>query len=390
MSDTPEPDPARTEREIAAALRLRPERPRVTRLSRKVLIGLGAVSAIAVSAAVFLALQSSRRESAGELYNTDNRTTPDGLANLPRDYTALPKTVPQLGPPLPGDLGRSIAHAGAPAPGMPSPAVPVDPEQQKVVQEREAARTSHLFAQSGIRQASAAAPGGTQPGPVPPANAGVDFSAVQDHKLAFANAPTDRRTVSPDRVRPPASPYVLQAGAVIPAALITGLRSDLPGQVSAQVTENVYDGPTGRILLIPQGARLLGQYDAQITFGQSRALLVWTRILMPNGRSIVLERQPGTDAEGYAGLEDEVDNHWGTLSEAAALSTILSIGAEAGSGNDSGLLQALRRGTSDSIGQTGRQLVERSLDVRPTITIRPGFPVRVLVTRDLVLEHYAS
>ncbi len=111
---------------------------------------------------------------------------------------------------------------------------------------------------------------------------------------------------------------------------------------------------------------------------------------MPNGRSIVLERQPGTDAEGYAGLEDEVDNHWGTLFKAAALSTILSIGAEAGSGNDSGLLQALRRGTSDSIGQTGRQLVERSLDVQPTITIRPGFPVRVLVTRDLVLEPYAS
>ena len=268
--------------------------------------------------------------------------------------------------------------------------MPADPEQQKVAQEREAARTSHLFAQSSIRQASAAAPGRTQPGPAPPANAAVDFSVVQDHKLAFANAPTDRRTVSPDRVRPPASPYVLQAGAVIAAALVTGLRSDLPGQVSEQVTENVYDGRTGRILLIPQGARLLGQYDAQITFGQSRALLVWTRILMPNGRSVVLERQPATDADGYAGLEDEVDNRWGTLFKAAALSTILSIGAEAGSGNDSGLLQALRRGTSDSIGQTGRQLVERSLDVRPTITIRPGFPVRVLVTRDLVLEPYAS
>src|SRR6266404_3971906 len=108
-----------------------------------------------------------------------------------------------------------------------------------------------------------------------------------------------RRTVSPDRVQAPASPYVLQAGALIPAALLMGLRSDLPGQVTAQVTEDVYDSPTGRFPLIPQGARLIGQYDAQIAFGQSRALLVWTRLLMPNGKSIVLERQPGADAAGY-------------------------------------------------------------------------------------------
>jgi type IV secretion system protein TrbI len=139
----------------------------------------------------------------------------------------------------------------------------------------------------------------------------------------------DRRTVSPDRVDAPASPFVLQAGAVIPAALLTGLRSDLPGQVTAQVTEDVYDSPTGRILLIPQGARLVAQYDAQIAFGQSRALLAWTRLIMPNGRSIVLERRPGADPEGYAGLEDEVDNHWGMLFKAAILSTLLSVGSEA-------------------------------------------------------------
>jgi len=131
-------------------------------------------------------------------------------------------------------------------------------------------------------------------------------------------------------VQAPPSPYVLQAGAVIPAALITGLRSDLPGQVTAQVTEDVSDSPTGKFLLIPQGARLVGQYDAQIAFGQSRALLVWNRLIMPNGRGVVLEHQPGADPEGYAGLEDEVDNHWGMLFKAAILSTILSVGSEAG------------------------------------------------------------
>ena len=178
---------------------------------------------------------------------------------------------------------------------------------------------------------------------------------------------------------------------MIPAALITGLRSDLPGQVTAQVTEDVYDSPTGKVLLIPQGARLVGQYDAQISFGQSRALLVWNRLIMPNGRSIVLERQPGADAEGYAGLEDEVDNHWGMLFTAAILSTVLSVGSEAGTSNsENNLAQAIRQGASQSFNQVGEQVVGRSLNVQPTITIRPGFPVRVMVTHDLVLEPYPT
>ncbi len=201
----------------------------------------------------------------------------------------------------------------------------------------------------------------------------------------------DRRTTSADRVQAPASRNVVQAGSVIPAALITGLRSDLPGQITAQITEAVYDSPTGKVLLIPQGARLIGQYDAQVAFGQSRALLVWNRIVMPNGRSIVLERQPGADPEGYAGLEDQIDNHWGALFKAALLSTILSVGSEAGSSNDeNSLVDAIRRGASDSISQTGRQVVGRSLQVQPTIIVRPGFPVRVIVTRDLVMEPYAG
>ena len=175
--------------------------------------------------------------------------------------------------------------------------------------------------------------------------------------------------------------------------VITGIRSDLPGQITAQVTENVYDTPTGRLLLVPQGARLIGIYDSQVAFGQSRVLLVWTRVIMPNGRSIVLERQPGADAAGYAGLEDEVDNHWGELLKAAALSTLLSVGTELGAGsdtnsNDSAIIQALRHGAGDSLNQTGQQVVRRSLNIQPTLTIRPGFPVRVIVNRDLVLEPY--
>lgn len=184
---------------------------------------------------------------------------------------------------------------------------------------------------------------------------------------------------------------ILQAGAVISAALITGIRSDLPGQITAQVTENIYDSPTGRILLIPQGTRVIGQYDNGVGFGQRRILLVWNRLIFPNGRSIVLERQPGADTQGFAGLEDGVDYHWGELFKAAALSTLLSIGSQAGSSDEeSEIVRALRQGAGDSISQTGQQIVSRQLNIAPTLTIRPGFPVRVIVTRDLVLEPYGG
>jgi type IV secretion system protein TrbI len=372
-------------------MRLRANRAPVTRLSRKVLLGVGAAAAIGIGGALLFALKPQHQTASSELYNTNNRNTPDGLANLPRDYTGLPKPAPLLGPPLPGDLGRPIMSAGAPAPGMPTPAAGPSPEEQRIAQEQEAARVSHLFATSneGRIPAPSATPAAA-PSTAAAANSGSADLTSQDHKLAFLNGNIDRRTTSPDRVQPPASPYVLQAGAVIPASLITGLRSDLPGQVTAQVTEDVYDSPTGKSLLIPQGSRLVGQYDAQIAFGQSRALLVWNRLIMPNGKSIVLERQPGADTEGYAGLEDEVDNHWGMLFKAAILSTVLSVGSEAGmSGNNNGsLAEAIQQGMSQSINQTGQQVVSRSLNIQPTITIRPGFPVRVLVTHDLVLEPY--
>ncbi len=392
MTDTsPDQDAASDANRPAEEMRLRSSRPPVTRLSRKVLLGLGVAAAIGISGALFFALKPQHRTTGSELYNTNNRNTPDGLANLPHDYTGLPKPAPQLGPPLPGDLGKPILNAGAPAPGMPMPGGGPTPEEQRIAQEQEAARTSHLFATANIGQTTVA-PSSTAVAQLGSAatNSGASDLASQDHKLAFLNGNIDRRTTSADRVQLPASQYVLQAGAVIPASLITGLRSDLPGQVTAQVTEAVYDSPTGKILLVPQGARLVGQYDAQIAFGQSRALLVWNRLIMPNGKSIVLERQPGADTEGYAGLEDEVDNHWGMLLKAALLSTVLSVGTEVGmSGNNNGsLAEAIQQGTSQSINQTGQQVVSRSLNIQPTITIRPGFPVRVMVTHDLVLEPY--
>jgi type IV secretory pathway VirB10-like protein len=397
------------DRDLVAELRLRPERPAVMRLSRKVLIGLAALATMAVFSALIWALHDSQKKTtgAGELYNTENKPTPDGLAALPRDYigvarSSLPPTgsgVPVLGPPLPGDLGRPIRNAqlAVSPPGEPG----IDAEQQRISQEIEAARTSRLFATTNARErpnAPIMPPASTSPdqGLAPQAGRAegppLDPDSVlnmQDRKLAFLTAAVDRRTVSHDRLANPASRYIVQAGAVIPAALITGIRSDLPGQVTAQVTENVYDSPTGKFLLIPQGSKLIGAYDSHVSFGQDRVLLVWTRLIMPNGRSIVLERQPGADTQGFAGLEDEVDHHWGRLFGAAALSTLLGVGSELGAtGNDNGIVTALRRGSVDSLNQTGQQVVRRNLNIQPTLTIRPGYPVRVIVNRDLVLAPY--
>ena len=382
--------------EPAATMRLRPEPPRVTRLSRKALAGIALVTSVGLGGALIYALQTRHGGNQGqELYSTDNRTTPDGLANLPKDYSGVPK----LGPPLPGDLGRPILSAqnagqAVPTPPMTMPNPGISQEEQRRLQETESARTARLFSSTETRPANS--PTTATATPVPQtdlASLGLapqpSTPSAQDRQLAFLNQTPDKRTVSPDRVAAPASANVLQAGAVISAALITGIRSDLPGQITAQVTENIFDSPTGKILLIPQGTRVIGQYDNGVGFGQRRVLLVWNRLIFPNGRSIVLERQPGADAEGYAGLEDGVDYHWGELFKAAALSTILSVGAEAGtSQNENSLVQALRQGASNSVSQTGQQIVSRQLNIAPTLTIRPGFPVRVLVTRDLVLEPY--
>jgi len=388
---------AAPEPSVPPNLRLRGERPRVTRLSRKVLIVMAGLSVLAVAGALGYALQTRNKAGTGqELLSTQNRPSAEGLAGLPKDYTGLPRNAPPLGPALPGDLGRPILNAGA-APNTAVPATTPDPEAQRRAQEIEAARVSRLFAQTdqqpqSVSQIIPGAPAGTTatPATAPPVDAG-SAQNMQDRKTAFLTASTDKRTVSPDRLEAKASPYVVQAGTVIPAALITGIRSDLPGQITAQVTEAVYDSPTGKYLLIPQGAKLIGQYDSSVAFGQSRILLVWTRVIMPDGTSIVLERQPGADTEGYAGLEDEVDNHWGMLFKAAALSTLLSVGAEAGtSQNENNLVQAIRSGASNSISQTGQQIVQRQLNIQPTLTIRPGFPVRAIVTRDLVLAPYGQ
>ena len=393
MANNERPEPAPP----PGPVKLRLDPPRVMKLSRKaVMIGSGAVLAL-VGGAFAYALHTSSNAAPKELLNVQSRATADNLAGAPKDYSQIPK----LGPPLPGDLGGPILNAQnkgeivplPPVGGAVQPQAPaVDSARQLANQERDAARISRLFlgGASGASAApspdlslasagSAAAPGAT------PATANDGTTSSPSGKRAFLNASADRRTTASDRLSAPVDPNVVQAGSIISAALITGIRSDIPGQITAQVTQNVYDSPTGHILLIPQGARLIGEYDSDISFGQNRVLLAWNRLILPDGRSILLDRQPGADSAGFAGLQDGVNYHWGSLAKAALISTVLGVGAELGSGSDDALTRALRTGTQDTINQSGQQIVRRQLNVTPTLTIRPGFPVRVIVTKDLIL-----
>ncbi|WP_407698066.1 TrbI/VirB10 family protein [Stakelama tenebrarum] len=181
---------------------------------------------------------------------------------------------------------------------------------------------------------------------------------------------------------------MLSAGSVIAASLITGIRSDVPGLVTAQVSENVFDSSTGRLLLIPQGARLIGTYDSVVAYGQSRALVVWQRIVFSDGSSLRIDDVPATDPSGYAGLAGKVDFHSWSLIKGIALSTLLGVTPELALSGGSDLLEAIRPSTQDNVARASDRITERNLGVQPTITIRPGTRVRLAVHRDLILRSW--
>jgi type IV secretion system protein VirB10 len=296
---------------------------------------------------------------------------------------------------LPGDLGkpilerqRQLATAISPADQQVQQAEAAERERQ--LGELKAARESGVLVQG--RQAN----GLTDTAPVitPAATPATDKAKLaldptndpnaQGRKEAFV-ANLDRQgDANPYMLTPLRSPYTLSAGSVISASLITGLRSDLPGLVTAQVTENIYDSATGRLLLIPQGARLIGSYDSVVAFGQKRALIVWQRIIMPDGSSLRIDNVPATDPSGYAGLQDKVDFHTWQLLKGVVLSTMLGVSSELALSGQSDLVQALRMSTQDNVARAGDQITQRNLGIQPTITIRPGAPVRLVVHKDLV------
>ncbi|WP_372360670.1 TrbI/VirB10 family protein [Xanthomonas sp. NCPPB 1325] len=410
--DVPIPNAAPKVAPENVMLRAQP-RP-VTRLNRRTLVVLAGGLAVAVMAATMWSLQPKPRRSdsdPAELYNVDRVSKSEALDQLPTDYSKLPPKVPELGPPLPGDLGPAIVKSQPPAVASYSPPGQdaAEAERDALRKEAEAAAGSSVFFRSGTQKAApaaqsqvAAAPGFAANAAFDPMAAGpattaaqpADPTAVQnrqDQKEAFQKAGTTE-TRNSGNLQMPASPYQVMAGTVIAAALVTGIKSDLPGDVIGTVTEPVYDTATGRYLLIPQGSRIFGKYNSQVAYGQSRVQVVWNRIILPDTSSLTLDNLAGTDSAGYAGLEDGVDWHWDRVFAGAVLTTLLGVGAElaAPENRQDGdrVIIAGRDSLQDSVNQVGQEMTRRNLNIQPTLTERPGLPVRIIVNRDLVLRPY--
>ncbi len=356
---------------VVKAMRLRADPPRPLRLSRKVaLVGLGGL-ALAVAGATGVGLIQEEETGPPVELTPASVPPPDAVRALPGDYAA-----PQLGPPLPGDLGRPVLNAreaagvgpaDAPAAGTQAQAEAAraaearHAERERRRIETQAALTSAVL----LPQAASVSGGGATTVPAAPAPVASRSDAA-------------------------AAPSLL-AGAVIEAGLVTGIRSDLPGPVLAQITADVHDSLTGRRLLIPRGSRLIGAHNAQVSQGQSRVQVVWSRLILPDGRTILLDGQTASDPQGYAGLEDRTDSRWGERLRAAALTTLLAVsGAAVDVETDDRLARAIRDGAVGGVDAVGRGLVERGLSLPPRLTIRPGFAFRIILTEDLSLPPYGD
>jgi type IV secretion system protein VirB10 len=389
-------------------LRVQPRK--VVRFKRSLLIGIASFGAAAIFAATWFALRASSGHpvKAQELYNIDRKKMPDNVAKLPPSYDKV-----KLGPPLPGDLGpavlareKSVGISSADMSFKPNPEDDAArAERIRLAQQaRQADEAGVLFQTSNRSGASAPGTVVQTASPAQPAEtsvvtantAGINLDPSRDpnsqgRKLDLVSGKPDKNTLNPHALQTPVSPYELLAGTIISASLITGLNSDLPGTVVAQVTEDTYDTAKGRYLLLPRGSRLIGVSDSVIAFGQRRALVVWQRIVMPNGTSIQIDNLPATDAAGYTGLEDKVDYHTWTLLKGIAMSTLLGVGTQATfGGNNSDLVEAIRQSAQESTSQAGQRIVEKDLNIQPTITVRPGWPLRVILNKDCLLQPYSG
>ena len=397
----PPSDPSRT----ASSAKVAPESvlvaPRlpVTRWNRRYLmLGAGALAAL-VAAGFYIGFGGAHTRAGGEPAPPAADVTPSspaisdrfakGYADPAVGAMAVPGAVPGAASlPPPGGAPQS-AGASAPPP-------PVDPAVQQAREQALAARSGNpFFAAAPVGEVEGPALAPLPAGPPPPSETpspDVQPANGQGGKRQFlAGARSDDYLANP--LRAPESPWEVKAGTVIPAALITALNSDLPGEVIAQVTQPVYDHVTGRVVLIPQGSRLIGQYDSQIAYGQQRALIAWTRIIMPDGRSINIGSMSGADLTGAAGLQDRVDDHWGQLARGVVLSTLFSLGAASAqdaSARSSGslVLNSAGTGVSTESQQVGEQVTSRDLNRQPTIKVRAGWPVMVLVDKDMILAPY--
>jgi type IV secretion system protein VirB10 len=317
--------------------------------------------------------------------NTDPVTAP----SVPDDY-------PQLGEPLPGDLGHAmIQQDGSHAGGQYQAESPEEAE-------RDAALKASPFFGGGNNTATGssaagaayAAAGQTTLPPAPAASPYGRDQNMQDRKNDFYSAAGgDEKEYLSKSMHQPVSRYEVKAGSIIPILLVTGINSDLPGSVIGLVNQHVYDTRSGAHLLIPQGTRVVGKYDSMVSYGQKRVLVSWNRLIRPDGSSIVLENMPGADLSGNAGYQDKVDNHFDRLVGGVVLSSMLSVGATISQGtysdsDDMSTQQRMAASLGQNVASAGGQITRKNLDIQPSLKILAGQAVNILVNKDMIIKPY--
>jgi type IV secretion system protein TrbI len=411
----------------AEPIALNTQKPTVKTLDKKKVAIIGGSLSLAVLFAFVQAFtptdrRAGKKDEAGQATSASRA---ENLNRLPNDYERLAEqraqeanSVPQLGPPMPGELGatelaykRELEANSASDPVLasyPSNAgtiTPVQQQRQQIEMDRLQRASTARNSGTGFSSKSVTVtselnttgnpdfPSGLNQAPtVGESSKSRDDANRQDDKQVFLDSRKLNAAQLESRLIPTPSSFI-GAGTIIPALFLTGINSDLPGMITAQVSQAIYDTTTGRRIVIPQGAVLIGEYDSRVTFGQNRVLLVWQRIRFPNGTSLNLEGMPGVDMSGYTGVTDKVNNHWGKLTAAVVLSSVLAASTATTQGSTFDVVnpsaqQQAAQAAGESISQTGQKLVDRVSKVQPTLEIRPGQRVAVMVSKDLILPTY--
>jgi type IV secretion system protein VirB10 len=394
--------------ESAPPIDLRAPSPRVKRLNRSAIAAVVAGLAILIAFALAAALRQPTKVPVQSKASTQLVLPSDAINDLPSDYATAAarerRDVPKLRNPIGGEFGAAQLDVHNEA--LARTETPTDDPLGKMLADMTLARLKRRAAARDAKPDFGDHPVGTPTlatAERPPlststaaeisARSARDQDNRQDDKHEFASA---RRASDPtldQTVVTPANTVYVGAGTLISAVLLTGINSDLPGMITAQVAETVYDTVSGKHVLIPQGSTLIGEYDSRVTYGQERVLFVWTRVRFPNGSSVSLESMPGTDLSGFAGVRDKVDNHLWKLAQGVVLGSLLGAAAQESYGGgistaNPSLGQLASAGAAQNINSAGQQIVQKDLQVQPTLIVRPGQRVAVFVTKDVELPPY--
>lgn len=380
-----------------------------TWLNRKLFLGLGFIGVLLIVATLTYAYQQPSRVATEDESNSKYSKAavlPDDISKMPESYGGATKpSKKELGQP-----NTSPVTAGKPAmvpPALPNgmAPMPVMPNRAMSQEQTELLNAMKSAIKFGGSSASAQSQqGGAMPqypnyspvaAPQAPANASAmtrptDDPNYQDSKLAFVEKNRTASFYTRSSIEAPASKLEVMSGSLIPCILISGIISDLPGSIVGQVRENVYDSITGNTLLIPQGTKVIGTYDSKVSYGQDRVLVVWTRLIFPNGYSYNIEGMQGVDESGYTGFSDKTNNHEGRLVNGVLLSSVLSGAARSASGTTTNPTygQYVASGAAEAIAQAGAKIVEKNLNIQPTLEIQPGYKFNIFISKDLVLPAY--